>query len=308
MNRFLSSVILAAALVGGISPLYGQATPSENRIVIQPLFEYPVAPESIPGLTDKSNWLLEHFWDSFDFKSNKAVDQNALNHAFMVYTGPMRLGDRDVAIVQTDKLIDKLAKNPTYLVQFTKAAEENLYGPRAEVLIDEIYVKFLQALVKNKKIPEARRARYQRQLTQLSNTLKGAVPPSFNFTTPTGVSETFRPGWLTVIEFGDPSCADCRYAKLKMNTDLKFSELVEKGKVNVLFIIPDPDEEWEKELEGFPPLWHSGASDTVSDIYDIRSTPTLYVIGTDGKILLKTGRVDEAINMAKQAAAISKTN
>ena len=273
---------------------------SEEMIVIAPLFEYPMAPEEISDLTGKSNWLLEHFWDKFDFKSKKAVDQNALNHAFSVYAGPMRWGDKDVVYKSTDRLLENLSRNPVMLLQMVKAAEENLYGPRAEAYIDEIYVRFLHALMKNKKISSDRKARYSRQLRILENSMLGSVPPDFEFTTPSGAKEKFRPGLLTVIEFGDPDCTDCAYAKIKMNSDVAFSGAVEKGKINVLFIYPDPEEGWEDALKSYPSLWHVGASDTVSDIYDIRETPYFFVIDTDGKIVLKTSSVQAAMASALQ--------
>ena len=278
-----------------------EAARTDNVIYIEPLFQYPVAPEEIVSLDDKSNWLMEHFWDAFDFKSKDAVDQNALNDAFNVYSHPMRWAEKDVVMKSTDKILSAIAKNPVLLLQFTKAAEENLYGPRAMAYIDEVYLKYLDAIVSSKKVAPERKARYIRQHKILKNSLVGTIPPPFNFSTPAGLTEKFRPGLLTVIEFGDPDCSDCRHAKLKMDTDLKFSSLVEKGLVNVLFIIPDPDEDWEPTLADYPKLWHVGASDEVSDLYDLRSTPFFYVIGTDGKIINKTESVEEAMISAMDA-------
>lgn len=301
-NRYIRSLVACSglAVAAVLSPLSGwaQENSAPGIIYIEPLFEYPVAPEDLTTLEAKSNWLLQHFWDSFDFKNKGAVDQNALNDAFSVWSNPMQWADKEVVLGSTDRLISNIAKNPTMVMQFTKAAEENLYGPRAMAYIDEVYVKFLEAMVKNKKLPEARKARYARQLRLLKNTLVGSIPPSFKFQNPSGATETFRPGLLTVIEFGDPGCSDCRHAKLKMDTDLTFSSFVEKGKINVLFIIPDPEEGWEQELADYPKLWHTGASDEVSDIYDMRSTPYFYVLGTDGKIIDKSDNVERAMAKA----------
>ena len=279
-----------------------QTQPSDsgdnNVIFIEPLFNYPVAPEEIISLGDKSNWLMEHFWDSFDFKSKKAVDQNALNDAFSVYAQPMLWADRDAVLKSTDKLLSNISKNPVMMLQFTKAAEENLYGPRATAYIDEVYIKYLEALNNMKKIKPERKARYNRQYKILKKSMVGVIPPVFEFETVSGAKETFRPGLLTVIEFGDPDCTDCRLSKLKMDTDLKFSSLVEKGKINVLFIIPDAEEGWQEMLADYPKLWHCGASDTVSDILDMRATPYFYVVGTDGKIITKTDNIEKAMTTA----------
>ncbi len=304
MNIYSLIVPLAVLAASSVPEFASQAQTSQapreasDVIYIEPLFQYPVAPEEIISLEDKSNWLMEHFWDSFDFKSKQAVDQNALNDAFNVYAHPMIWADKDVVLKSTDKIISAISKNPVLLLQFTKAAEENLYGPRAMAYIDEVYLKYLDAIEKSKKISKERKARYIRQQKILKNSLIGTIPPHFTFETPTGAKETFYPGLLTVIEFGDPDCSDCRRAKLKMDTDLKFSSLVEKGKINVLFIIPDAEDDWQSMLADYPKLWHTGASDEVSDLYDLRSTPFFYVIGTDGKIKDKTDSVEKAMTTA----------
>lgn len=275
-------------------------------IEIPPLFEYPVAPEEIVSLTDKSNWLMQHFWDQMDFKKKEAVNQAALNDAFRVFTLPMQWADKVEVDKAVDSMLEKMAKNPTLLLQFTKAAEESLYGERAKIWIDEVYIKYLEAFIKNKKISDVRKQRYRLQLTQLKNSLIGQPPHSFEFMTPTGNPGRFQPiGVFTIIEFGDPDCDDCRHAKLKMETDMRFSSLVERGLVNVLFIIPDPIDGWQMKLGEYPSNWIVGASDTVSDILDIRATPSFYVIDKDGKIVAKNVSVDQAKALAMKQ---DKTN
>ncbi len=285
-----------------ISALMGISTPaSADTILIQPLFEYPVAPDSIQGLKEKSNYLMDAFWSPFDFKGKSTVDQNALNHALEVYLTPMRFADEAKSNASMDALLQKLAKNPTLLLQFTKAAEENLYGPRASVWNDQLYLRFLDALIANKGIKKERKERYRYQAELLRNSLVGTTPKDFEYTTPQGSKAHFYPnGVITVIEFGNPDCDECRQAKLKLDTNVGFNTLVDKGAVNVLFINPSPEEGWEKEFEGYPDKWHFGANEDITDLYDIRTTPCLYVIDDKGKIAAKN------ITDAEAAMAIAK--
>lgn len=268
-------------------------------IEIDPLFEYPVAPEEIVSLTDKSNWLMQHFWDQMDFKKKDAVNQAALNDAFKTFCFPMQWAEKTEVDKAVDAQIALLQKNPTLLLQFTKAAEEALYGTRAKIWIDEVYIKYLEAFLKHKKISDVRKQRYRRQLTQLKNSKVGEYPKPFDFVTPTGNPGKFEPiGVFTIIEFGDPDCDDCRHAKLKMETDMRFSSLVDRGLVNVMFIIPDPVDGWQTKLGSYPSNWVVGASDNVSDILDIRTSPSFYIIGKDGKLIAKNVSLDEAKRLA----------
>ena len=270
-----------------------------ETITIEPLFEYPIAPEELETLTAKSNWLMQHFWDNMDFKKKGAVDQIALNDAMKIYALPMQWAEKSEVDKSVNNLISKIAKNPTLQVQFTKAAEENLYGQRAQIWIDEIYIKFIEGLLKNKKLSDARKVRYRRQLNILNNTLVGNTAPSFDFVTPTGNPGRYQPiGVFTIIEFGDPDCDDCRHAKLKMETNVRFSSLVDRGLVNILFIIPDPNDGWQTKLAGYPSKWVIGASDTVADVVDIRTTPSFLIVGKDGKIIAKNASVEQAMNLA----------
>lgn len=297
-KKIFSALLLSLALV---LPVKAEV------ITIEPLFEYPVAPEEIVTLSDKSNWLMQHFWDNMDFKKKGAVNQSALNDAFKVYSLPMQWAEKAEVDKSVASLLDKIQKNPTLLLQFTKAAESSLYSERADIWIDEVYLKFLDAFLKNKKIPEIRKRRYERQMRQISNSLNGSIAPSFDFTTPTGTPGKSQPiGVFTIIEFGDPDCDDCRHAKLRMETDVRFSSLVERGLVNVLFILPDPVDGWQTKMTDYPANWVTGASDTVSDILDLRLTPSFYVIGKDGKIMAKNVSVDQAMKIAFKETSADK--
>lgn len=283
----------------GVTMVLFSAVPySRAEIVIEPLFEYPSAPDSIVQLNERSNFLMRHFWDRLDFKQKKTVDQNALNDAFSVYVAAMRFADADEADGSVTNLLEKTAKNPALAIQFTRAAEEALYGPRAEVWSDGIYLRFTEALLKNKKVSDDRKLRFRRHATLLRNSMQGAVPPEFDYETPAGSVAHYSPnGVVTLIEFGDPDCDECRMAKLKLETNVSFNNLLDRGLVNVLFIIPDAAEGWNTLVADYSPKWHVGASDTVADLFDMRAVPSIYVIDREGKVAAKNVTVEQAMQI-----------
>ena len=296
---------LSLALLGGALAVSGQ-TPNDSTELIdsgmmymEPLFEYPVAPEALSDFREKCNWLAENFWNPFDIKAKDAVDQSKLNHAFKVYATTIQFADKEKVTAAVDKMMKNLQKNPMLLYQITKAAEENIYGPRAEFWIDELYARILRAALVNKKFPKSKKARYELQLRQLEGTMVGNPPAKFDFVRSNGDQAQFFPmSTPTIIIFGDPDCNDCRMGKLKMQSNVLFSKAVTDGKINVLFIIPDPEDGWQAKVADYPKNWTVGASDTVSDIYDIREIPEVYVIGSDGTVINKHINVLNAMNSA----------
>ncbi|MDE7181334.1 MAG: DUF5106 domain-containing protein [Muribaculaceae bacterium] len=303
MKKRIFGILRQALFLAAAGIICTAASGQTSPIVIEPLFEYPVAPENIESLEGKSGYLVTHFWDSMNFKEKQSVDQNALNDAFAVYVAPMRWAPEVAANASADQLISQIAKNPVLSLQFAKAAEEALYGPRAEYWNDALYIKFLDNVEKCKGISKDRKLRYKRIRQQLSSTLRGTMPPEFDYHRPDGTTAHYHPnGIITIIEFGDPDCDDCRLAKLKMDTDIQLSQLIDKGMINVLFINVDPDEGWESKLKDYPSKWHVGASDSVSDLYDLRATPSIYVIDKEGKVAAKNVPVRTAIEIAVAAA------
>lgn len=270
---------------------------AQDVIEIAPLFEYPTAPEELSSLIDKSDYLVEHFWDAMDFKTKQTVDQSALNHAFRVYTAPLRWANRDKALASVNKILSAVQKNPTLLLQFTKAAEENMYGPRAEVWVDEVYITFLKTFLKNKKVPEQRKTRYREQLDVLESCVVGGKAPEFEFENQNGsISSYFPMTTVTMLIFGDPSDTDWRLSRLRMESNASLSQAVDKGKVNILFILPDKKDNWQQDVTNYPSKWVLGCADNLEKKLDLRGKPSIYVIGSDGNIIMKNVPLDTAVN------------
>ncbi|MDE7419172.1 MAG: DUF5106 domain-containing protein [Muribaculaceae bacterium] len=303
MNKKI--LILVAVLMGGTAMSNAQLVNDSTELIdagvmyVDPLFEYPVAPEELSDFRDKCNWLANNFWNAFDIKAKDAVDQAKLNHAFKVYATTAQFADKDVVTLAVDKLMKNLQKNPILLFQMTKAAEETVYGPRAEFWIDELYARILSSALVSKKFPQSKRSRYEHQLKQLENSMIGNTPGQFDFVRPNGDAAQYFPmSTPTIIIFGDPNCDECRMGKLRMQANVTFNKAVTDGKINVLFIIPDAEEGWEKQVEDFPKNWNVGASETVGDILDIRDVPEIYLVDSDGKIIAKHIGTTEAMNKA----------
>lgn len=289
----LFTPLLLFLLLSTAVPSTGMA---QDVITIEPLFEYPTAPEELPTINEKSDYLVEHFWDRMDFKSKSTVDQNALNDAFRVYAVPIRWAEKKKALASVDKLIEKISKNPSLLIQFTKAAEVNLFSDRADAWIDEAYVPFLRAIVKNKKIGDNRKKRYAAQLEVIENTMTGKTAPQFTFKTREGKEATYMPmSTSTLIIFGDPSLSEWRMSRPRLLSNTAFTEAVDKGKINVLYIVTSEDGDWKKEVANYPATWTVGKSEDVDRIFDIRTNPSIYVIGNDGKIIMKNAPLAEAV-------------
>lgn len=291
MKKFLITILCYLIL----TTFYSKA---QQVLEIEPLFEYPVAPDDLESLEERCNYLVKNFWNNFDFKSKKPLDQYALNEAFQVYVSPFRYADPKEVEASVDKLIKNVSSNPVLQLQMTKAAEENLYGPRAEFWSDLMYLRFIDAVIKNKKISDSRKSRYIKQEKALRNSMPGTVAPTFWFYDRERASKQYFPMTTpTMIIFGNPDNTDWRLARLRMESNFKLEEALEKGKINILYIIPGDIENWENDTSNYNSYWTVGQSKEAADLYDIRLEPTIYLVGSDGKITNKNINLNDAVNI-----------
>ncbi|MCH5227470.1 MAG: DUF5106 domain-containing protein [Muribaculaceae bacterium] len=275
------------------------ATPAKAETVleIEPLFEYPVAPEELISLNERCNYLVKNFWNGFDFKRKQAVDQIALNDAFHVYASTIPYASAKEVNQSVDKLIKNISGNPVMLLQFCKAAEVNLYGPMADIWSDEVYLKFLDAVIKNKKIEEKRKLRYINQANALKESAVGNTAPTFWFQDKERASKQYFPmSTPTLLIFGDPEDTDWRLDRLRMDSNFKLAEAIDKGKINVLYIVTKPDNNWQNTVSNYNKKWTVGQSEDVVKEYDIRLNPSIFVVSTEGKIIQKNKSVDSSVN------------
>ena len=263
-----------------------------DQVVIPPLFEYIVAPDDLPDLQSRTDYLMDNFWSPFDFKKNKYVDQNALNHAFDTYVHAMPFASEKKVKESVKNLIKNLKGNPGLSLQFTKAAEQTLYGPHADFWADDIYISFLQNLIDNKKIDSSKKKRYIDQLDLLKRTAVGSVMPEVNLTTTEGTLTKLRaPKEFRIIEFTYPSCEDCHYSNVKLDISGIINDLIEDGRLEVIVVTMD----YPVKENYFPQKWISLSSDNAKDILDIRVYPCFYIVDKDNKIVAKNLSVDTAI-------------
>ncbi|MCH5240216.1 MAG: DUF5106 domain-containing protein [Muribaculaceae bacterium] len=290
MKKYISIIFTIFLL--SIVPIQAQ----QRVLQIEPLFEYPVAPDELHSIQEKCDYLVKNFWNNFDFKTKNAIDQYALNEAFEVYLTTFQFASAKEVDQSFDKLIKNLSSNPLLLMQFGKAAEENLYGPRANFWSDQLYLKLLDAIIKNKKIAEKRKAKYISQAATIRNTEIGKTAPEFWFQDKERASKQYFPmSTPTLLIFGDPDDTDWRLARLKMESNFKLSEALEKGKINILYILPMDKENWANEVSNYNKYWTLGQSNDVKNIYDIRVYPAIYIVGSDGKIAKKNLSIEDSV-------------
>lgn len=273
-------------------------------------FQYPTVPESIVGLTERTDYVLEHFWDRCNI--NEAFSSlQKMKGAFSDYVGLMPYGSAEMVKTSINNLISKVAKNPRNLLALGEMAEAALYSDSAEVVCDECYLPFAQAVAANKKISKAEKARFEYQAKVLGGAQVGMTAPDFTYTTPdgkTGKLSDIPAGSYVLIFINDPDCDHCELARVRLSADINLNDLIDRSLVKVVSVYPgDFDPDWAERAASYSDRWIVGASPEVGDSYDLRNPPVLYYLNGEHKILSKSLVIDGLLEGFRRAAEKTKT-
>lgn len=296
--KYLAAGVLVALSTAVILPAYSQTY--TGQIKTDRYITLPMIPDSITTLQGRTDYLVSHYWDFCDmkkiFSSRTKMAEEFKNYLMLMPHASQRGAHRAVA-----SLLRKLDKQPDDMLFLARKAEEFVHSDTSEIYSDELYLPFAVAVAGNKRIDKAVREPYEHQARILAATQKGAPAPAFEYTDRQGNTGVYEPDTtvsLTVIFFNDPDCMDCTLARARLNSNIKATDYVKEGIMRIVAVSPTAaDASWQRMAEGYPEEWQVLAAPDVDDIYDIRTTPSFYVLDHEGKIVLKNIDIEQLVKM-----------
>lgn len=264
-------------------------------------FEYPQAPESLTTLSQRANFVVEHFWDRCNLKSAFS-SRDKMAKAFRDYVTYMQFATKDTTITSINKLIKEVQKKPKNMLTLAQIAEETLYGDSALFWSDELYLQFTNAVIKTKKISKADKARYEHHTKILTNSLTNSTLQNFEYEIPNGEKQQFDSikAPAIILFFNDIDCTDCQLAKVRLATDINLNKLIDLGVIKIVSIYPgEANEEWKMEASNYPKNWIVGACNDIYDMFDMRVIPTIYQLDENHKIIAKNLNVDGILSIVR---------
>ena len=94
-----------------------------------------------------------------------------------------------------------------------------------------------------------------------------------------------------LLFFYDADCPNCRRTLARMKQDDQLSQAVADGRLTVLAIYAEEDQErWKSTLSSLPEGWLVGSDRyTVQEqaLYDLKALPSLYLLDADKNVLVK---------------------
>ncbi|MCM1028501.1 MAG: DUF5106 domain-containing protein [Pseudoflavonifractor sp.] len=289
-HRLIIILAILCAIIMGTAPLSAQ---DEGL-----LFPMPDVPDEI-SINERPDYVIAHYWDKCNFKSVLSSKERYVK-AFDTYVDMMKATSRRAAMRSIYLFLEKLEKYPDVLLYTAELAESMMYGPSATFQSDEAYLPFARAVAANKKISKAEKARFGEQARIISQSSKGMTAPKLEYVDSVGATHRLETDSVSIVIlfFNEPDCFDCIIARGRLAANPNLNTLISQGAAKVVAITPsEGDETWRSQAAKYPANWTVGAAEDVYDIYDIRHTPTIYILNKERSIISKDTSVDELVNM-----------
>lgn len=298
MRQPISPIILFALLFAFMSCKNTGPQSKENQ-ERQPLsFTTPAIPQELTTKDQQVGFLVEHYWDNFNFSDTTYILQEVTEQAFVNYIDLFPYAPNQVVENSVATMLDQaFAGNETMFDYFADLYDKYFYDHQSPYRSEKYHILVLEAIKNSQKIDDTRKIRPSTQLEWAMKNRTGEMATDFVFTqkdgTRTKLSEINSP--YTILFFNDPDCRDCEHAKLV------FSHL-NNPQIKVVAIYPYDDVElWR--AASYPKDWINGHASSVNEdeLYDLPFFPTIYLLDSNKKVIFKEITAEQIMGYLRQA-------
>ena len=271
--------------------------------------EIPPVPAGQDSLKFRYEYYKNHFWDGINISDPGLLRSPLLHNKIMDYLDNVVIQQADTVINEVEKLI-QIAKNNDEAYRYLLISLTNKYESSPIMGFDKVFVHLVDNYYLTNQAPwtdaETIKKLEERAASIRPNFIGNPAPP-FVLQDSIGTDyDLYRiNAKYTVLYFYDPDCGHC-----KKSTPLlyeAYAELQTKG-VEVLAICTTTDgKRWKEFINEFDLNWINLADlssrTNVKYYYDVRSTPTVYILDQEKKILLKKVATEDVPEIIDQLIA-----
>ncbi len=260
----------------------------------------PEVPSSITEAKEQAQYMLQHYWDKFDF-SHKSILQNkdSFEEAFANYFGLLTSLDsketKEALLYPLNNSLDSVLKEELRLYR------KYLYAANSPMINNELYEEVLNWTLGTPRTSALQKEEARLLLRVISKNKVGTIATNFIYETADSTKHHLRNllSPYSLLVFAKSDCATCKsfVEQIKGNKDLE-AEL-NRLKLQIVLIYIDRTN-IEEQLKDLPKSVIAGfdSEGAVLDkqLYDIKATPTFYLLKRGGEVLLKETYPDAVLN------------
>lgn len=187
--------------------------------------------------------------------------------------------DTDSCAVRACDWVESLPQEE--LMTYARQAEDILYPPYSTCCGRVAYRTLLARLLQGGNDDDITLLRYKYQYEMLCRNNESETATDFLYYDVEGREHRLseHQGSRTLLIFNDPECEECALLRERIIASGNFLGCPIDSTTTVLLIYPDePTDAWREAVSHYPSTWVVGYSEDVSDVYDLRTLPSTYLL------------------------------
>lgn len=270
-----------------------------------PKFELPTIPSNLIYDHDRNIWLVQHYWDNFNFNNPQNIKNTQLPVPYISnFLGYLEKVPTEIAYSELTQFLDDSKKN-TEVYDFVINTLDNLLGNTVSPYRnDEFYIVVLEDILSSKdNLTDEESSRFTQNLSMARKNRINTIASEFSFIDSYGNMGTLHniKAEYTLLMFYSPGCHACEIAEEELRNSELINNWIESGDLKLLAFAPEsPEDLWKTYQSHLPENWINaydpGQVVWMKRIYDIQGFPTIYLLDKDKRVLLKDTNVDNVNN------------
>jgi len=247
---------------------------------------------------------LFHFWDKVDMQDTAQVNnpekgEQQLADFLQILAQTPDSATRDKAV---DLMLDKAKANRISFDYFIKQYEHYLYDGNSPMRNDLLYESVLRYLIKTDVLSDLEKEAYRPTYKLLLRNKEGKTAEDFTYELANGKKQKLSDtkSKYTFLIFYDPDCSHCKETIHQLRDTPQLVQLFAQLQVQILAIDPWGDRtKWKNYQSELADQWINGfdsESKILSfNLYDLKASPTIYLLDENKKVLLKDTYLQQVI-------------
>lgn len=262
-------------------------------------FILPEIPIMLQSPEDRLNFLVEHYWDHFNFKDTAYIHQpDILEQAMANYIDLLARIPAEKTDTSFTSTLKKATQSKKMEAYFIETFRKYLFDPNSPMRNESLYESVCRSILRLE-TDEATRSRATHDLKLVTINKVGSKATDFVYTLSSGAQHRMSgiSSPYTLLLFYNPDCQGCNEVLSHLKSSAVLNSAKVKKLVKILAFYPDEEPEvWKNYQPQIPSEWINGYDKNLdvitNELYDLKAMPTLYLLDKDKKIILKDAPVE----------------
>ena len=288
----------------------------------------PILPEPLQKPKNQSdsieayNFYKQHYWDGVNFWDSRLAYTVFFEEKLDKYFNDLVAFNPDSAIHEIDAMLGPASINEE-MTRFLLTKFVNRYFNQKDMWEDAVYVHLFEKYFSQKEYswltPEGRKTVSDRAYSMMAN-IMGTPAADIELPDSTGKMAMLSKvtAAFTIVAFWDPTCRHCK--ELLPKLDSFYRAKWKAAGIKIYAVAKETDgtkKDWldfvnQQQLSGWTHVYYSKEADKArisaqipgySQLYDVRTYPTLYLLDKDKNIIAKKltyNQIDEIITLKQK--------